>query len=498
MKPEPIRILIVDDTAENLVALEALLRRADLEILTARSGSDALEILLAQDVALALLDVQMPDMDGFELAELMRGATRTKQVPIIFITAGSRDPHRLFKGYETGAVDFLHKPIDPLILKSKVDVFLELAEQRRSLAQALRLNEMFVGVIGHDLRNPLGAIMAGAELLKESATGDAQQRTLGRILGSGRRMAAMIEQLLDLTRVRIGGGVGFMRDDRQVNVAELVRRVVDELRVTSPGRPIAIETDGDCTTSADPERLLQLFSNLVGNAVTHGAADQEVRVTVIASERAIVVRISNGGAIPADLMPELFEPFRGGPQGGSKSAGLGLGMYISRQIAIAHGGDVEAGSSEERGTAITVRLPRRLASSPTRASALAGEPSILIVDDDADLRDTLCEAFEGRGYRVATAANGQEALDLLRAAIERPDVMLLDLTMPVLDGVGLYRAMQLDPTLAGIPVVVSTADPARAPAGLRVVPKPVKLSSLLEEVGQAVERGRRGVPGSVR
>jgi two-component system, sensor histidine kinase and response regulator len=485
VKAEPIRILIVDDTAENLVALEALLRRADLEILTARSGADALEILLAQDVALALLDVQMPDMDGFELAELMRGATRTKQVPIIFITAGSRDPHRVFKGYETGAVDFLFKPIDPLILKSKVDVFLELAQQRRSLAQALRLNEMFVGVIGHDLRNPLGAIMAGAELLKVGASTELQQRTLGRILSSGRRMAAMIEQLLDLTRVRIGGGVGFMRDDRQVDVADLVRRVVDELRVTSPGRSVAIETDGDCTTSADPERLLQLFSNLVGNAMTHGAADREVRVAVIASERAIVVRISNGGAIPADLMPELFEPFRGGPQGGSKSAGLGLGMYISRQIAVAHGGDIEAVSSEERGTSIIVRLPRRLAS----PSARVGEPAILIVDDDDDLRDTLRDAFEGRSYRVATAANGQQALDLLRGAGELPDVILLDLTMPVLDGVGLYRAMQLDPKLARIPVVVSTADPARAPAGLRVVPKPVKLSRLLEEVEQAVRRG---------
>src|SRR5476651_1645996 len=151
---EPIKFLLVDDKTENLFALEAIIRRKGLEVLLARSGSEALELLLVNDVSLALLDVQMPVMDGFELAELMRGTERTKHVPIIFVTAGTRDPQRVFTGYESGAVDFLFKPIDPRILKSKVDVFFELACQRRELSQALKINEMFVGILGHDLRNP--------------------------------------------------------------------------------------------------------------------------------------------------------------------------------------------------------------------------------------------------------------------------------------------------------------------------------------------------------
>src|SRR6201993_5236200 len=134
-----VKCLLVDDLDENLLALSALLRREDVEILQARSGAEALELLLVQDVALALLDVQMPDMDGFELAELMRGAERTKHVPIIFVTAGARDPRRVFKGYETGAVDFLFKPIEPMILKGKTDVFFELYRQRRELSNSLRL-----------------------------------------------------------------------------------------------------------------------------------------------------------------------------------------------------------------------------------------------------------------------------------------------------------------------------------------------------------------------
>src|ERR1035438_7539846 len=146
MTSEPIKFLLVDDKTENLFSLEAIIRREGLEVLLARSGSDALELLLVNDVSLALLDVQMPVMDGFELAELMRGTQRTKHVPIIFVTAGPRDPQRVFKGYESGAVDFLFKPIDPHILKSKADVFFELACQRRELAKTLRLNEMFVGI----------------------------------------------------------------------------------------------------------------------------------------------------------------------------------------------------------------------------------------------------------------------------------------------------------------------------------------------------------------
>src|SRR4051812_24845386 len=185
---DAIKLLIVDDVAENLIALEALLRRDQVQVMCARSGAEALELLLVHDVAIAVVDVQMPEMDGFELAELMRGAARTKHVPIIFVTAGTRDPQRVFQGYETGAVDFLFKPIDPMILRSKVDVFLELAEQRRKVTEALRLNEMFVAILGHDLRNPLGALVAGTELLSSVLTDDRHQRTLSRMSSAGRRI----------------------------------------------------------------------------------------------------------------------------------------------------------------------------------------------------------------------------------------------------------------------------------------------------------------------
>ena len=170
---QPVKCLIVDDLEENLLVLSALLERDDVQLLTARSGAEALELLLIHDVALVLLDVQMPEMDGFEVAELLRGSERTRHIPLIFVTAGAREQQRLFKGYDTGAVDFIYKPIEPRILKNKADVFFELYRQRQQLAlelqdrsETLRLNELFSALLAHDLRSPLSAILASAQLLQ--------------------------------------------------------------------------------------------------------------------------------------------------------------------------------------------------------------------------------------------------------------------------------------------------------------------------------------------
>lgn len=358
MTSEPIKILLVDDVEENRIVLEALLRREGLEILMAASGPEALELLLVHEVALALLDVQMPEMDGFELAELMRGAERTKHVPIIFVTAGSRDPQRVFRGYEKGAVDFLFKPIDAHILKSKVDVFLELFRQKKELANALRLNEMFVGILGHDLRNPLNTLVVGAQRLEIDLESEAALTVVRRMLSAGERMTAMIEQLLDLTRARLASGVGFLGVRECVNVGSLVERTGEELRGAFPERQILVEVSGHNTTWGDPDRLLQVFSNLMANAVNHGAEGAPVAVSVASTEHDILVRVRNKGVIAPEILPTMFDPFRGRQTVGSKSRGLGLGLFISQQIARAHGGSVSVESGEAAGTTFTVRLPK--------------------------------------------------------------------------------------------------------------------------------------------
>lgn len=360
-----VKCLLVDDLPENLLALSALLRGDGVEVLTARSGTEALELLLVHEVALAFLDVQMPEMDGFELAELLRGSERTKNVPLIFVTAGTRDQHRLFRGYESGAVDFLYKPIDPQILRNKADVFFQLYRQKRQLAEelrersdTLRLNEMFIGMLGHDLRNPLTAILTGATLLQRRSTDVAVQNTARQMLDGGRRMNRMIGYMLDLTRARLAGGIALRRAPG--DLGEVIRQVAAEHLGTDPARRIDVALIGDPSGTWDSDRLAQVASNLIGNAFHHGEAGQPVRVELDGSASDVVVlRIVNAGTIAPEVLPHIFDPFRGGDRvQGSGSEGLGLGLYIVAQIVDAHVGTIEASVSEPGFTTFLVRLPR--------------------------------------------------------------------------------------------------------------------------------------------
>ncbi|MEJ0100837.1 MAG: hybrid sensor histidine kinase/response regulator [Pseudomonadota bacterium] len=359
----PVKFLLVDDLEDNLLALSALLRESHVEILLARSGAEALELLLVHDVALALLDVQMPEMDGFELAELMRGSERTRHVPIIFVTAGARDSHRHFRGYGAGAVDFLYKPIDPHILRSKAEVFYQLHRQKQQLdanvaelAQTLRLNEVFAAVLGHDLRNPLSAIVASAHLLRNSP--DETARGAGqRVLSSSRRMARLIEDLLDFSRARLAGGITVQPEPG--DLGDVARRVLQEHQVSAPERSIELTQEGSLRADFDGERIAQVASNLVGNALQHGGREGVIRVHLdgSAAER-VRLSVINPGEIPAHLRGEIFEPFRGRDRpSGERGAGLGIGLYIVQQLARAHGGEVEVKSGEGT-TSFTVTLPR--------------------------------------------------------------------------------------------------------------------------------------------
>ena len=358
------KCLLVDDVEENLIALEALLQRDGLDILKAQSGPEALELLLAHDdVALALLDVQMPEMNGFELAELIRGSERTRHIPLIFMTAGSREQNWQFRGYESGAVDFLFKPIDPHMLTNKASVFFELHRRKQALAhelrartEALRINEMFMAVLSHDLRTPLQSIVAAASVLKRQPSPDKAALMADRVLGASQRMGHMIEDLLDVTRIRQAGGLALQLGP--VHMQTLVQRTLDEVATSHPERPIDSTLAGDLAGTWDAERLCQVITNLVGNALHHGSADHPVRIAVDGSRpEEVSITVSNGGTIPPGLLPHLFDPFRGGEREPGRHQGLGLGLFIAHQIVRAHHGTIEARSRNDV-TSFRVTLPR--------------------------------------------------------------------------------------------------------------------------------------------
>ena len=360
----PIHILVVDDIAQNLVAAEAVLARPGIVILKASSGAQALELLLTHEVALALIDVQMPQMDGFELAELIRGSERTRSIPLIFLTAASREPSYSFRGYEAGAVDFLYKPIDVKALQSKVAVLVQLFQQKRELSaqldelkHALHLNELFTAVLGHDLRTPLSVVMNGAMLLPMMSDHPKVIVTAQRIESSAKRMARMVDQLLDLARIR--SGTMELRSSTHDYLA-LARAIVEEFETAGQAAHVEVSSVGELHGQCDAGLLSQVISNLLYNAITHGEPGTPVQLVVDGrAADSIELRIANRGVIPAALLPTLFEPFQQAGEKRRTGQGLGLGLYTVNMFVKAHGGTVEISSTAAHGTLATVRIPRQ-------------------------------------------------------------------------------------------------------------------------------------------
>ena len=358
-----INILAVDDVEQNLTAIEALIGSDTVNVLKAASGTEALELLLVHEVALALLDVQMPGMDGFELATLIRGSDRTRHVPLIFLTAGARESEKYFRGYGAGAVDFLYKPLDPDVLKSKVGIFVELHLQKLSLArqleelrQALKLNEMFVAVLGHDLRNPLAAVQTGAALLLKGSEDPRVRLTAERIQNSTQRMVKMVEQLLDVARIR---AEGLVLELKTADYAALCRNIADELESANAAPRVRIDACGDVVGQVDVDRFSQVISNLIGNALQHGSANSPIWLTIDGNaEDSLKVEVKNDGAISTDQIPSLFDSFSAGEASRRSRQGLGLGLYIVKQFVVAHGGDVTVRSSEAGETVFSLSMPR--------------------------------------------------------------------------------------------------------------------------------------------
>ncbi len=227
----------------------------------------------------------------------------------------------------------------------------QLEERNRELAASVRSADQFVNILGHDLRNPLSAIMTAAGLMRRRSTDENVTKPSERILSSADRMARMVDQLLDFARSRLGKGLQL--DKGPSDLAEVCRMVLDE----HGSDRITLEVRGDATGVWDVDRLAQLVRTLVGNALTHGRGDTKVTLDVDGTaERNVQLTIANRGTIPAELLPALFEP-RDGKRDGSKA--LGLGLYICRQIALEHRGSLDVASGEELGTRFTLTLPRK-------------------------------------------------------------------------------------------------------------------------------------------
>ncbi len=351
------RILAVDDRPENLLALERTLADVRAEVVKASSGEEALAATLHHDFALAILDVQMPGMDGYELAELLRGDPKTRSLPIIFLTAASMKEDQVAQGYESGAVDYIIKPYHPANLISKVRILLAMqaqsAELHRHQEQLATVNqelEAFAYSVSHDLRAPLRAIEGFSQALLEDCLdkldGD-EQDYLQRISSEAQRMAQLIDDLLQLSRVARAE----LRH-KVVSLSALGRETVARLEAADPDRTVAVTIAEGLEASGDPRLLEQVLANLLANAwkFTGQEAEPEIELgtTNLEGQATFFVR-DNGVGFDMAYADKLFTPFQRLHKM-SDFPGTGVGLSTVQRILRRHGGRVWCDSAPGRGT----------------------------------------------------------------------------------------------------------------------------------------------------
>ena len=383
---ERVNILMVDDQPENLIALEAMLEGLGQHLISARSGRDALRALLTVDAAVVLLDVKMPDMDGFETAELIRSRERTRNTPIIFLTAADRNEALALRGYAVGAVDYLIKPVIPELVRSKVAVFVELAKKsqqlsrqadqlRRSeqaareladaravlvedLEQKTREMETFSYAVSHDLRAPLRRIDGFSRALLEAEAGRLQDRSsdfLERIRQATVDMSELIDGMLALSRVA--------RADlrvRPVDFSTIAEAVAAQLRESEPARSVDMVIRPDVGGSGDPQLLRVVIQNLLDNAWkftrTRPAAHIEFGTLHQHSDPTYFVR-DNGVGFETAYADRLFKPFQR-LHPAREFEGTGIGLATVHRIIQRHGGRVWAESTPGEGATFSFTLGR--------------------------------------------------------------------------------------------------------------------------------------------
>ncbi|GAF79718.1 unnamed protein product, partial [marine sediment metagenome] len=316
------KILVVDDRSENLLAIETALKHVDTEIIKARSGNEALALMLCHDLALVLLDVRMPEMNGFEVATLMRDDDNTKHIPIIFVTAISKDEAYVFRGYETGAVDYLFTPLNPDILQAKVRVFLEMYRQKRELKIARREAEAanlakseFLANMSHEIRTPMTAILGFSDVLLGNLQEEEDVFAANIIKRNGEYLLRLINDILDLSKIEAGK---FEVEHIACSPPTIIADVASLMRVRAKSKniPLYVEYVGAIpeTIQCDPVRLRQILINLLGNAIkfTETGSVRLVIRLVQGPGSATALRfdvIDTGIGLSEEQISTLFQPF---------------------------------------------------------------------------------------------------------------------------------------------------------------------------------------------
>lgn len=505
----PIKILIVDDRQENIIALEALLERDDVELISTTSPNEALRICWEKDIAIALIDVQMPQMDGFELAEIIKSNQRTRDILIIFVTAISKETKYVVKGFSAGAVDYLYKPLDPHITSAKVDSFIRLVQAQYEIRQKnselekyqkelldakdkaeneKKIKENFLANMSHEIRTPINGMLGIVHLLDNTELNDEQKNLIHLLELSGQSLLGIVNDILDLSKIEAGK---FKIVRSETDIRRLLSGVVELMKFKADEKNIVLKTEIDeklpSAVIADSLRLNQILMNLISNAIKFTEQGEVVLSAKVLEQHTdtavleLAVR-DTGIGIPCDKLHRIFDSFEQVDEFTAKQfGGTGLGLAIVKKLTALKGGELNVESTKGKGSVFTFtnsfKIVPEMAEKTGTASSLRKFSNIrvLLAEDNEINQFMVKKLLETWNVTVDAVSDGEKAWQKL--AEQQYDLILMDTHMPMLDGYEATRKIR-----------------SEAPEGKKDIPI-ISLSAnvLEEEMKAALDAGANDV-----